>query len=281
MSVGDRALVRRFLAGRDRLAVDLPRDVEAWWRELPLDLLLGPTRARFAEEREEARAILARFLAELGEEDARAALARAELDGGLAGPSTEESRAGVALMTLHASKGLEFDHVFISGANEGLVPLAAARGEEGRGEERRLFFVGLTRARESVEIGWFTQAPGFSAQAEASSFLALIPAVLLDRRDLPAKRPESTSTSSSPTGSVETVDMAASIATGSRTAAAGPTRTAPAPLAVGDRVRHPELGSGEIVSADEAEIRCRFARGRERTFSRFFCPLVREAEGTS
>ena len=57
----------------------------------------------------------------------------------------------VKLMTLHASKGLEFSHVFITGVNYGLIPLQTKSYEEEE-EEQRLFFVGITRAKEHLEL---------------------------------------------------------------------------------------------------------------------------------
>ena len=61
----------------------------------------------------------------------------------------------VTLMTLHSSKGLEFPVVFISGMEEGLFPLGRAYDEERLlEEERRLFYVGLTRARRKVYLIW-------------------------------------------------------------------------------------------------------------------------------
>lgn len=63
----------------------------------------------------------------------------------------------VRLMTLHASKGLEFAYVFIIGVNQGLIPLAGKGFEEE--EERRLFFVGMTRAKEHLELSYYTN-PG-------------------------------------------------------------------------------------------------------------------------
>ena len=64
----------------------------------------------------------------------------------------------VKLMTLHASKGLEFSHVFITGVNYGLIPLQTKSFEEEE-EEQRLFFVGITRAKEHLELSYYT-SPG-------------------------------------------------------------------------------------------------------------------------
>ena len=65
-----------------------------------------------------------------------------------------ENLGGVKLMTVHASKGLEFDYVFISGLEDGLFPHSGMKSEkkskEDREEERRLFYVAITRARKKV-----------------------------------------------------------------------------------------------------------------------------------
>ena len=73
----------------------------------------------------------------------------------------------VKLMTLHASKGLEFSHVFITGVNYGLIPLQTKSFEEEE-EEQRLFFVGITRAKEHLELSYYT-SPGLSRAAPGPS----------------------------------------------------------------------------------------------------------------
>jgi superfamily I DNA/RNA helicase len=62
----------------------------------------------------------------------------------------------VTLMTLHAAKGLEFPVVFVVGCEDGLIPLERSEKEECRDndEERRLFFVGMTRAKEQLFLTW-------------------------------------------------------------------------------------------------------------------------------
>ena len=63
-----------------------------------------------------------------------------------------ENQEGVRLMTLHASKGLEFDTVFLAEANEGKIPYSKAKTDREIEEERRLFYVGMTRAKEVLKI---------------------------------------------------------------------------------------------------------------------------------
>ena len=66
--------------------------------------------------------------------------------------SRERQQEGVRLMTMHAAKGLEFDTVYIIEANEGQIPYKKALKEQGTEEERRLFYVAMTRAKEQLKI---------------------------------------------------------------------------------------------------------------------------------
>ncbi|MFP5334466.1 MAG: ATP-dependent DNA helicase UvrD2 [Actinomycetes bacterium] len=79
---------------------------------------------------------------------------------------------GVTLASLHAAKGLEWDAVFLVGLSEGLMPISFADTPETVEEERRLLYVGVTRARESVHLSWtLSRTPGGRASRTPSRFL--------------------------------------------------------------------------------------------------------------
>ncbi|QWW20185.1 ATP-dependent DNA helicase UvrD2 [Schaalia sp. 19OD2882] len=100
---------------------------------------------------------LAQFVEELAERS------RAQ-----AAPTVE----GVTLTTLHTAKGLEWDAVFLVGASEGLLPISMATTPEAREEERRLLYVGITRARDHLEISWAkARGEGGRANRKRSSLL--------------------------------------------------------------------------------------------------------------
>lgn len=79
---------------------------------------------------------------------------------------------GVTLASLHAAKGLEWDAVFLVGLSEGLMPISFADTPEAVDEERRLLYVGITRAREHLALSWSTaRTPGGRANRKPSRFL--------------------------------------------------------------------------------------------------------------
>jgi DNA helicase-2/ATP-dependent DNA helicase PcrA len=137
----------------------------------------------------------------------------------------------VTLMTLHAAKGLEFPHVFIVGLEEGLLPHARSVDEgwtssgENRGveEERRLFYVGLTRARERLFLSHARVRRHFGGEqsCQPSRFLDELPRELLEGWD--AQQDEA--------------DVLGEYA---------PAAAAAAALCVGDTVQHDHFGRGTV-----------------------------------
>jgi DNA helicase-2/ATP-dependent DNA helicase PcrA len=97
-----------------------------------------------------------------------------------------EGKPGVTLITLHSTKGLEFDHVFLTGLEEGICPHSRSIAEEkGIEEERRLVYVGMTRARQSLTLtrAVYRRIFGNEQQLRASlpsRFLTEIPGELVD-----------------------------------------------------------------------------------------------------
>ncbi len=97
----------------------------------------------------------------------------------------------VRLMTLHAAKGLEFDHVYIVGLADDILPHANSRSESGIQEERRLFYVGITRARKRLTLSYAARRRRYGEviECQPSRFLEELPAEDLDwHRDGEAER---------------------------------------------------------------------------------------------
>ncbi|MER5847479.1 ATP-dependent DNA helicase UvrD2 [Streptomyces sp. NPDC002012] len=114
---------------------------------------------RLAEDFEQAKpgATLSDLVAEL---DERAAAQHA--------PTVQ----GVTLASLHSAKGLEWDAVFLVGLNEGMMPITYAKTDEQIEEERRLLYVGVTRARFHLSLSWsLSRSPGGRAGRRPSRFL--------------------------------------------------------------------------------------------------------------
>jgi DNA helicase-2/ATP-dependent DNA helicase PcrA len=103
----------------------------------------------------------------------------------------EEAGDAVTLITMHSCKGLEFPHVYIVGMEEGLLPHSRSKEENTLDEERRLFYVALTRAKESLTISHCASRKKFgqSMPCHPSSFLHDLPGELVEHADEAAKKP--------------------------------------------------------------------------------------------
>ncbi|MET7288309.1 ATP-dependent DNA helicase UvrD2 [Streptomyces sp. NPDC005573] len=161
--------------GNDSLlddAVDLPSQVRAvlsgeGWTSEP------PAGSGAVRERWESLAALVNLAHDLAAAHPRATLGDfvAELDE-RAGAQHAPTVQGVTLASLHAAKGLEWDIVFLVGVAEGMMPITYARTDEQIEEERRLLYVGVTRAREVLHLSWsLSRSPGGRAGRRPSRFL--------------------------------------------------------------------------------------------------------------
>ena len=146
-------------------------------------------------------------------------------------------------MTLHSAKGLEFQHVFICGVNQGLLPL----GFEDNAEERRLLFVGITRARDTVEISYLARPDAPQALGLPSVYLGRIPVELVDWQDVPQVPVPAPTTVVIPEASG---------------------------FHLGKSVRHPRYGRGVITAVTADTIECDFGKLGGKCFSAQLCPLV-------
>jgi DNA helicase-2/ATP-dependent DNA helicase PcrA len=100
----------------------------------------------------------------------------------------KNKKDGVKLMTIHSSKGLEFDYVFIGGLEQGLFPhegFSEKKSVEDQEEERRLFYVAITRARKKLMLSYAMMRTIYGEQTfnEPSEFLADIPNEIIEKED--------------------------------------------------------------------------------------------------
>jgi DNA helicase-2/ATP-dependent DNA helicase PcrA len=152
---------------------------------------------------------------------------------------------GVTLMTVHMAKGLEWPLVVLAGLEDGLFPLARAAGEPGGlEEERRLCYVGLTRAREKLYLSWARTRyrHGRLELAEPSRFLEAVPPAALDERST------TPSWDRTPRGAASRARRAAPVELDWDVEAS---QDAPHYTA-GERVRHRKFGSGVVRTVSGA-----------------------------
>jgi DNA helicase-2/ATP-dependent DNA helicase PcrA len=107
------------------------------------------------------------------------------------GDSRRDDEGLITLMTLHNAKGLEYPIVFVVGCEDGVFPHQRALDEGGVEEERRLFYVAVTRAMRELYLTYARRRSVFGAPTYgiSSRFLDEIPAELTERDELPAPRP--------------------------------------------------------------------------------------------
>ncbi len=168
-----------------------------------------------------------------------------------------EEQSNVTLMTIHNAKGLEFRAVFVVGVEEEIFPSARSIEEQGVEEERRLFYVGLTRAEERLTLTHASSRLlwGRTTSHLPSRFLDELPDRHVERERL---RPSSWRSYGSP---AQTRDIAP--------------RTDQPALSTGDSVRHGTLGEGVITRIEPGGVvTVRFAGdGSERKLMLDYAPL--------
>ncbi|MGH3087773.1 MAG: UvrD-helicase domain-containing protein [Rubrobacteraceae bacterium] len=161
----------------------------------------------------------------------------------------------VTLMTLHNAKGLEFPHVFIVGMEEGTFPHARSLDEQNLEEERRLAYVGITRAMKTLTLTNAKLRSGWGGDREyqmPSRFLSEIPDEYISGAVPGASR-------ATPPGGSRGMERAVSSSV---------------PYKAGEKVRHAKFGVGEVVEAVDEKIIVRFG-GEERIFIPDLAPLSR------
>jgi len=237
--LGPAALLEKTLAASGYMEMlEAERTFESQGRVENLQELVGV--AREYEERGQEEASLDAFLQEISLFSDQDAL--------------DVERADVTLMTIHNAKGLEFPIVFVIGMEEGLFPHQRSLEEDSEDEERRLCYVGMTRARERLTLVHAHSRTIFGARGYnlPSRFLSELPQEGVERqRETGWARPA---------------------------AAAGggaPDRPVPA-LSVGDEVRHATLGDGIVIGLESDVVAIRFRDdGSERRLVLGYAPLER------
>jgi superfamily I DNA/RNA helicase len=192
----------------------------------------------------------------------------------------DPEQSNVTLMTLHSAKGLEFPVVFLIGLEDGVFPHIRSLGEPDElEEERRLCYVGLTRAEERLYLchAWSRMMFGSTDYRPPSRFLEEIPAELIDASQL--------QTSKQRRGSGVSAHREAVVASAMRREAGAPVAPQGARgaeeigLKIGDDVRHEKFGEGVIIdisgSGEKAEARVAFREAGEKTLLLSWAPLQR------
>jgi DNA helicase-2/ATP-dependent DNA helicase PcrA len=165
----------------------------------------------------------------------------------------DDESGTVSLMTLHTAKGLEYDAVFLTGIEESLLPHKMSfLVPGGMAEERRLFYVGITRAKKKLHISLAMQRTTFgeSESSVPSRFLAEIPDALIDWRESGANRNLG---SSGYTGSIartaghEPGERKVKPRTEWKGAISSVRDNGDLTLAVGDKIEHSDFGQGKVI----------------------------------
>ncbi|MFG2119099.1 DNA helicase PcrA [Streptomyces sp. NPDC048710] len=196
-------------------------------------------------------------------------------------PDEDEEGSGViTLMTLHTAKGLEFPVVFLTGMEDGVFPHMRALGQTKElEEERRLAYVGITRARERLYLTRSTlrSAWGQPSYNPPSRFLEEIPAAHVEWKRTGAAAPVSSGPSSGIAASLSSSRSRSSAAGASGFATRRASEKPAVSLAVGDRVTHDQFGLGTVVAVsgveDKAQATIDFGDGKPKRLLLRYAPV--------
>ncbi|GGW90292.1 DNA helicase PcrA [Streptomyces lomondensis] len=166
-------------------------------------------------------------------------------------PDEEDGDGVITLMTLHTAKGLEFPVVFLTGMEDGVFPHMRALGQTKElEEERRLAYVGITRARERLYLTRSTlrSAWGQPSYNPPSRFLEEIPPTHVEWKRTGATAPASSGPVSAVASSLSSSRSRSSASGASGFATRRASEQPVVSLAVGDRVTHDQFGLGTVVA---------------------------------
>ena len=191
-------------------------------------------------------------------------------------PEGDDHGGVVTMMTLHTAKGLEFPTVFLTGMEEGVFPHNRAIGEKDElEEERRLAYVGLTRAQRNLYVSrsQYRSVWGAPNYNPASRFLQEIPEELIDWQSAN----QSLVSSKSGIGSEKTnIKMRSNFAASAKSKSTKP-KNQTMQLTVGERVSHDTFGLGTVVAVngdgDRAEATIDFGSAGEKRLLLRYAPV--------
>ena len=148
--------------------------------------------------------------------------------------------------------------MFITGVNYGLIPLQT-RGFDGDDEERRLFFVGITRSKDYLELSYYTNPDQFQARPGESRYISIIPSKLVQNDSVESR-------------SVDLQELKKQIqrAKAENAGSAVPEPVDPEPL---KQVSHKKYGKGKVIKEDEMMIEVEFENYGVKEFMKAFSEL--------
>ncbi len=193
--------------------------------------------------------------------------------------SLEEGQTALTLMTLHSAKGLEFPIVFLAGMEEGLFPHSRSmESDEEMEEERRLCYVGITRAQSKLYITYTMQRTmyGNSRLNMPSRFIKEIPEELLDLDTKKPFRPYASQTAR-PTPASSTFRSPNTGAMSPVAPLSAAQKSEPNRFTLGEKVYHTKFGNGTVVTIEgegsNQTLKVAFIQGGIRNFLADLAPL--------